>query len=86
MFFFDPSSLQILVKFSNFFRILLTTIRSTNGEKYRKVVGTVFEKISLLRFYSNFQGKRSFPGQDISRTGRTFLQERRFPDIQRRCK
>jgi len=36
MFFFDPSSLKILVKFSKFFHILLTTIWPTNGEKYFK--------------------------------------------------
>jgi len=47
--------LKILFKFSIFFHILLTTIRPTNGEKYKKIVGSVFEKISLEnRKSSNF--------------------------------
>jgi len=47
-FFDSPSSLKILfVKFSKFFNILLTTMWPTNGEKYRKIVGSIFEKISL---------------------------------------
>jgi len=54
MFFFDPSD-KIIVKLSIFVYILLTTIRPTNGEKHRKIVGSVFEKISLeYRKISNF--------------------------------
>jgi len=36
-----------LVKFFNLFYILLTTIRPTNGEKYRKITDSIFEKTSL---------------------------------------
>ena len=46
--FFDPSFLKILLSNSRiFFHTLLTTERSTNAEKHRKIVGSVFEKISL---------------------------------------
>jgi len=47
MFFFDPSCLKILVKFSKLFHILLRTIWPTNGEKYSKIVGSMFEKFHL---------------------------------------
>ena len=50
--FFDPSSLKIRQIFE-IFHILLKTIQPTNGEKYRKIVGSIFEKISLE--IKNFQ-------------------------------
>ena len=54
MFFFDPSSLKILVKFSSF--SYFAHINTANKwRKYRKIVGNIFEKITLEnRKISNF--------------------------------